>query len=79
MNNQFQLVRRCLESIAQPEFLVLKASILTIIKNIKLRGGELYQLRAVYLTPLIITELSDFVNRFHYVDEKLFYKHYTTF
>lgn len=79
MNNQFQLVRRCLESIAQPEFLVLKASILTIIKNIKLRSGELYQFRAVYLTPLIITELSDFVNRLHYVDEKLFYKHYTTF
>ena len=79
MDNKLQLVRRCLESIAQPEFLVLKASILTIIKNIKLRGGELYQLRAVYLTPLIITELSDFVNRLHYVDEKLFYKHYTTF
>ena len=79
MDNKLQLVRRCLESIAQPEFLVLKASILTIIKNTKLRGGELYQLRAVYLTPLIITELSDFVNRLHYVDEKLFYKHYTTF
>ena len=79
MDNQLQLVRRCLESIAQLEFLVLKAGILTIIKNIKLRGGELYQFRAVYLTPLIITELSDFVNRFHYVDEKLFYKHYTTF
>lgn len=40
---------------------------------------ELYQFRAVYLTPLIITELSDFVNRLHYVGEKLFYKHYTTF
>ena len=79
MNNQFQLVRRCLECLAKPEFLALKAGILTIIKNIKLRGGELYQLRAVYLTPLIITELSDFVNRLHYVDEKLFYKHYTTF
>ena len=79
MNNQFQLVRRCLESIAQPEFLVLKAGIFAIVKNIKLRGGELYQFRAVYLTPLIITELSDLVNRLHYVDEKLFYKHYTTF
>ena len=79
MNNQFQLVRRCLESIAEPEFLMLKAGILTIIKNIKLRGRKLYQLRAVYLIPLIITELSDFVNRLHYVDEKLFYKHYTTF
>ena len=79
MDNQLQLVRRRFECITQPELLVLKTGILAIIKNIKLRGRELYQFRAVYLTPLIITELSDFVNRLHYVDEKLFYKHYTTF
>ena len=65
MDNKLQLVRRRFECITQPELLVLKAGILTIVKNIKLRGRELYQFRAVYLTPLIITELSDFVNLFY--------------